>query len=595
MSVKITDKQIEILINIIGAVETGGQIYGKQRYDDFTPAYTNSSAENSITIGAFQEFNWYAKALLQEILDTYPTIFRKYDNAGIESDLKKSTWDGYNPSKTSAKAKAIQAIIGSKEGIKIQNIRIERLLKQYIAFAEGQGVSNVDSLFMCANWIHQGGNSACTRLLKKAGKPYTLDRLYQACTTDTGNQVGAYKTRQKKVYDWIKQYISTSNSEEKNETGDAIMTTTKAINAVINVAKNEVGYLEKKSNSNLDSKTANAGSNNYTKYWRDIANWGLGNYQAQYWCAAFVFWCYVKAFGLETAKKLFYHAPYIYCPTAGSLFKQRGRLYSEPKVGDVVVFMSSGGVFGHTGIVYKVDSTYFYTIEGNTSSASGVVANGGAVEYKSYSISSAKNKGHKFCRPDYGIVTSVNSSTTTSSTNTSSTQNSNRTFNKTVKWTGVVTASELNVRTWVGASNPTCSFSPLKKNVEVGICDSEKDSNGVEWYYIKYNNKFGFVSSKYIKKKEVASSTSQTASTTTNKNKVESAKSFLASIAGTYKTTTDLNLRKGAGTNKGVQCVIPKGKKVTCYGYYTTVENVKWYLVTYNNYTGFVSSKYIKK
>ena len=361
---------------------------------------------------------------------------------------------------------------------------------------------------------------------------------------------------------------------------------------VIDIALAEVGYLEKKSNSNLDSKTANAGSNNYTKYWRDIANWGLGNYQAQYWCAAFVFWCYVKAYGLDTAKKMLYHAPYIYCPTAGSLFKQKGRLYSEPKVGDVVVFMSSGGVFGHTGIVYKVDSTYFYTIEGNTSSASGVVANGGAVECKCYTISSAKSKGHKFCRPDYSVVTSVNT-TGNSSTNTS--QTTSRTFNKTVKWTGVVTATELNVRTWVGANNPTCSFSPLKKNVEVGVCDSEKDGSGVDWYYIKYNNKFGFVSSKYIKKKETSSSNQTTSSATTTKDKVESAKSFTESIAGTYKTTSDLNLRKGAGTNKDKICVIPKGEKTTCYGYYTLVDGIKWYLVAYNNYTGFVSSKYIKK
>ena len=39
---------------------------------------------------------------------------------------------------------------------------------------------------------------------------------------------------------------------------------------VIEVALAEVGYLEKKSNKNLDSKTANAGSANYTKYGRDM-------------------------------------------------------------------------------------------------------------------------------------------------------------------------------------------------------------------------------------------------------------------------------------------------------------------------------------
>lgn len=39
-----------------------------------------------------------------------------------------------------------------------------------------------------------------------------------------------------------------------------------AINALILTAKLEVGYMEKKSDSNLYDKTANAGSNNYIVY-----------------------------------------------------------------------------------------------------------------------------------------------------------------------------------------------------------------------------------------------------------------------------------------------------------------------------------------
>ena len=35
---------------------------------------------------------------------------------------------------------------------------------------------------------------------------------------------------------------------------------------LIKIAAAEIGYKEKASNSNLDDKTANAGSNNWTKY-----------------------------------------------------------------------------------------------------------------------------------------------------------------------------------------------------------------------------------------------------------------------------------------------------------------------------------------
>ena len=149
-----------------------------------------------------------------------------------------------------------------------------------------------------------------------------------------------------------------------------MVTEQQAIQAAINIAKGEIGYLEKASNSQLDSKTANAGYNNYTKYWRDV----YPSYQAQAWCAAFISWVFMKAFGLDTAKKLLKHWPYVYCPTLGSLFTK----YANPQVGDIVIFYR-GGTFAHTGIVTKVSGDKFWTIEGNTSGASGIVANGGGV------------------------------------------------------------------------------------------------------------------------------------------------------------------------------------------------------------------------
>ena len=68
---------------------------------------------------------------------------------------------------------------------------------------------------------------------------------------------------------------------------------------LIKIAKDEVGYLEKASNNNLDSKTANVGSNNYTKYARDldaISGFYNGKKQGYAWCAVWVSWCFVKAF-----------------------------------------------------------------------------------------------------------------------------------------------------------------------------------------------------------------------------------------------------------------------------------------------------------
>lgn len=168
-----------------------------------------------------------------------------------------------------------------------------------------------------------------------------------------------------------------------------------AIEKVIEIAADEVGYLEKKSNASLYDKTANAGSANYTKYWAEIKP----SYQGQPWCACFVTWCFVQAFGRETATKLLKHYPYVYCPTMADLFT----LNANPKVGDIVIFKHSG-TFTHTGIVTGVNGDYFTTVEGNTSGGSTIIANGGGVCAKGYYKSNLS--GTKFCTPDWSFIES---------------------------------------------------------------------------------------------------------------------------------------------------------------------------------------------
>lgn len=566
---KYTQSQMNILIKIIAAVETGGQIYGQARYDDYTPAYANCSNETSCTIGAFQEYGSLAKGLLQEILNTYPTTFRKYDNAGIESDLQRASWTGYSPARGSAKAKAIQAIISSPDGIKVQNNRIQKQMESHIAFAQKQGVSDVDALFMCANFIHQGGQSACTRILKKTQKPYTLDHLYAACKTDTGNQVGAYKTRQQKVYGWLKEKISNKNISNNNSNntlqGSDNMTTEKAINALIATARAEIGYMEKKSNAQLDDKTANVGDGNYTKYWRDLKP----SWNGSAWCAVWVSWCMYKTFGLETAKKLLKHEndfPYVYCPTLGARFTK----YANPQRGDIVIFYRNG-TFAHTGIVTKVEGDKFYTIEGNTNNGSTIIANGGSVCSKSYNNSNLP--GTKFCRPDYSIVKSIMNSSSTSKPSTSTYK----------KWVGAATKDGTDVFANPTGTSKLSTYPKLNK-------DNLVDVIGVSGtrYQVKIADKFvGYVEKTNIKDPN-AVVTKPSASTSKPKYP------FVGEV-----TASELNVRTGAGTNYGKLSSYPilkRGNLVDVLKAKKDTSGNKWYQVRIaGKYTGYVSAQYIKK
>lgn len=133
----------------------------------------------------------------------------------------------------------------------------------------------------------------------------------------------------------------------------------------------------------------------------------------------FVDWCFFKLYGKTKGQEIecqtgdcgagcYYSAQY---------YKSQGRLDKNPKVGDQIFFLDSSGDIGHTGLVYKIDSKYVYTVEGNTSSASGVVANGGCVAKKSYLKTYNKIYGYghpKYPEDSESETTSSSSSTTVS-------------------------------------------------------------------------------------------------------------------------------------------------------------------------------------
>ena len=95
------------------------------------------------------------------------------------------------------------------------------------------------------------------------------------------------KTVQNKRFNYSQNYFNNFLMlDDKN--GDDTLT---AVSKLIETARKEKGYLEKASNSQLDSKTANPGKNNWTKYARDldkIGNIYNGKKNGYSWCDIFV-------------------------------------------------------------------------------------------------------------------------------------------------------------------------------------------------------------------------------------------------------------------------------------------------------------------
>ena len=151
-----------------------------------------------------------------------------------------------------------------------------------------------------------------------------------------------------------------------------------AAERLIATAEDQVGYMGKKSNAQLDDFKANQ-AGKYNKYARDLdalRDFYNGPKNGFDWCDVFVDWCFVHTFGREIAQKLL-------CQPDKSLgagtkysrdyYKSKGRLYGTPQPGDQIFFGDSSSIW-HTGIVVKVEGGFVHTVEGNAGSPSAVRA-----------------------------------------------------------------------------------------------------------------------------------------------------------------------------------------------------------------------------
>lgn len=227
-------------------------------------------------------------------------------------------------------------------------------------------------------------------------------------------------------------------------------------------------------------------------------------YAVQYhdsWCDTFVSFLFIKLgatdliggteCGVEEHVKLFQRA---------GIWIEDGTITPQP--GDIICYnwdkstQPNDGYSDHIGIVESVGGGKIVTIEGNYSDA---------VKRRVLSVGDGNIRG--YARPKYGKASVTHGKTTQTAQTVNSTTKpvevvveASSTPNKVPRWVGRVTANILNVRSWAGIENTNIkSYPVLKYGNLIDVCDTVKDSNGADWYYVRIAGQFyGFVSAQYV-------------------------------------------------------------------------------------------------
>lgn len=125
---------------------------------------------------------------------------------------------------------------------------------------------------------------------------------------------------------------------------------------IANVALSQVGYHEGNSASDLGG--GSSGSGNYTEY-----GYWFGSQMS--WCAIFISWCARQAGIPQSVLKTNSKASGTSCNFGEKKYNFGSR---SPKVGDILYINNdSDSQADHAALVYKVDSQYIYSVEGNCS------------------------------------------------------------------------------------------------------------------------------------------------------------------------------------------------------------------------------------
>lgn len=204
-----------IFTNMIGAVESGGMVYGQRDYGCYENPYANSPIEHTITVGWAQFYGSEAQTLLSNICKALTDAeYKSIDPKGLIKAALKKNWEATHWAPTAAEKAVIIKLITTTTGKQLQDKQFQEQTAVMVSACINKYTNSAAAVHMYCQIRHLGGLKSVNRIFDRCSGDYSLSNILKALAADqddtsSSNQVGdaKFNNRHKTFASFIQKYV----------------------------------------------------------------------------------------------------------------------------------------------------------------------------------------------------------------------------------------------------------------------------------------------------------------------------------------------------------------------------------------------------
>lgn len=204
----------QVLINVIGAVESGGQIYGNRDYGAYAGAFAASPYEYTCTLGWAQFYGAQAQRLVQNIFKANSFVFRSIDTNGVIEKKLSGNWVNEMWDPSASEKNTLIRLITSDVGKKQQDLLFRSSVAPLVSYCESTYTTGAKAVIMYTEIAHLGGQGAANRIFNRCNGNYSTSAIIASLKLDQSDysnnqQVGdaIYNLRHSKCAEFAERYV----------------------------------------------------------------------------------------------------------------------------------------------------------------------------------------------------------------------------------------------------------------------------------------------------------------------------------------------------------------------------------------------------